>query len=195
MNTIRIEILDLALVQYTDGEKRYIISPDGLKLGQTVVAGENVDIAVGNTMPLGNIPMGTFVHNVEITPGKGGQIARGAGTQIIVGAREGDYIQLKMPSGELRRVFTTCRATVGQVGNITFKDRVIGKAGRTRHMGIRPTVRGVAQDPRSHPHGGGEGRSGIGMSTPKTYAGRAAVGRRRNKTKYSNKYILQRRKK
>lgn len=186
---------DIALVQYGDGEKRYILAPDGLKVGNTVAAGEQVDIKVGNALPLANIPMGTVVHNVELTAGKGGQIARGAGTGIIVSAREGEYIQLRLPSGEIRRVYAACKATIGQVGNIAWKDRVFKKAGTKRHMGIRPTVRGVAQNPRSHPHGGGEGRSGIGMSTPKTYAGRAAVGRRRRPNKYSDKYIVQRRKK
>jgi len=185
----------IALIQYADGDKRYIICPDGLKIGNTVIAGENVDIQIGNALPIGNIPMGTAVHNIELIPGKGGQIARGAGTAVTVAAREGNYIQVKMPSGEIRRILANAYATIGQVGNIDWKDRVIGKAGRNRHRGIRPTVRGVAQDPRSHPHGGGEGRSGIGMSTPKTYAGRPAVGKTRHPKKYSNKYIIQRRKK
>jgi large subunit ribosomal protein L2 len=185
----------IALVHYTDGEKRYIICPVDLQIGSTVIAGETVDIKVGNALPLRKIPMGTVVHNVEIVPGKGGQIARGAGASLIVAASEGNFVQVKMPSGELRRISADSYATIGQVGNVAWKDRVIGKAGRRRHMGIRPTVRGVAQDPRSHPHGGGEGRSGIGMSTPKTYAGRSAVGKRRKKKKYSDKYIIQRRKK
>lgn len=186
---------DISLVHYADGEKRYILVPEGLKIGDTVTTGADADLKVGNTLPLKVIPIGTVVHNVELTPGRGGQIARGAGVGVGVSAKENGYVQIKMPSGELRRVSENALATIGQVGNITHKDRVIGKAGRNRHLGIRPTVRGVAQDPRSHPHGGGEGRSGIGMSTPKTFAGRPAVGRRRKPKKYSNKYILQRRKK
>lgn len=186
---------DVALVQYADGEKRYILCPEGLKLNDTVISGPNVEIKVGNALPLSEIPIGTVIHNVEITPGKGGQIARGSGTAIIVQAKEGNFAHLKLPSTEIRKVVIGSYATIGNVGNVEWKNRVIGKAGRKRNMGIRPTVRGVAQNPRSHPHGGGEGRSGIGMSTPKTYAGRPAVGNTRKKTKYSNKHILQRRKK
>lgn len=186
---------DIALINYTDGEKRYILAPDGLEVGQMVSARETADIKPGNNLPLGKIPLGTAVHNIELTRGKGGQLARSAGVAGNVAAYEGEYVHIRMPSGEVRRIHAFCRATIGQVGNITWKDRVVGKAGTSRHLGIRPTVRGVAQNPRSHPHGGGEGRSGIGMSTPKTYAGRAAVGRRRNKKKFSNKYIVQRRKK
>lgn len=186
---------DIALIHFADGEKRYILRPVGLNIGDTVTSGDQVDIKIGNALPLSQIPMGTVVHNVELTPGKGGQIARGAGTSVIVAAREGDFVQLKMPSGEVRKVSAASFATIGQVGNIEYKDRMWGTAGSKRHLGIRPTVRGVAQNPRSHPHGGGEGRSGIGMSTPKTYAGRPAVGKRRNPNKYSNKYIIQRRKK
>ncbi len=185
----------IALLQYGDGEKRYILSPEGLHVGDTVIAGENVDIRVGNAMPIGNVPMGTFVHNIELTPGKGGQIARGAGTGIMVAAKEGNFVQVKLPSGELRKIDVACYATIGQVGNAIWKDKVWGKAGRTRNRGIRPSVRGVAMNPRSHPHGGGEGRSGIGMATPKTYAGRPAVGNTRRPKKYSNAYIIQRRKK
>ncbi|MDE2025435.1 MAG: 50S ribosomal protein L2 [Patescibacteria group bacterium] len=186
---------EIALVQYADGDKLYILRPEGLNIGDSVKVGPNVEIRVGNALPLMNIPVGTIVHNVEITPGKGGQIARGAGAAVMVAAREEKYVHLRMPSGEIRRVPHMAMATVGQVGNLSHKDEVIGKAGTKRHMGIRPTVRGVAQDPRSHPHGGGEGRSGIGMATPKTYAGRPAVGKRRKPKKYSNKYIVQRRKK
>lgn len=185
---------DVALLHYTDGEKRYILSPIGLKVGDTIVAGATVDISVGNALPLLSMPIGTVVHNVELTPRKGGQLARGAGTGIIVAAKEVEHVHIKLPSGELRRVHGQCMATVGQVGNVDWKNRVIGTAGRKRRMGIRPTVRGVAQNPRSHPHGGGEGRSGIGMNTPKTYAGRPAVGKTRKPKKYSNKNILQRRK-
>jgi large subunit ribosomal protein L2 len=185
---------NIALIQYKDGEKRYILAPLGLKLNDVVIAGEDVDIKIGNAMPLSAIPIGTVVHNVEITPGKGAQIARGAGTGVTIAAKEEDYVHLRMPSGEVRKVLARAMATVGTLGNIDWKNRVFKKAGTKIHMGIRPTVRGVAQNPRSHPHGGGEGRSGIGMTTPKTYAGRPAVGKTRNRKKYSNKLILQRRK-
>ena len=186
---------DIALIQYSDGEKRYILKPEGLALNDKIMSGENAEVKTGNALPLRVVPPGTTVHNVELTPGRGGQLARGAGTSAIVASKENGFIDLKLPSGEIRKVLTQNYATVGQLGNIDWKNEVIGKAGRKRHMGIRPTVRGVAQNPRSHPHGGGEARSGIGMSTPKTYAGRPAVGRRRKKNKYSNKYIIQRRKK
>ena len=186
---------DIALVQYTDGEKRYILCPEGLKLGDKIEAGEHVDIKVGNALPLSALPLGTVVHNVELTPGKGGQFARSAGVAVTLAAKEGNYAHLRMPSGEIRLVPVAGMATIGQVGNLNHKNEVIGKAGRARHMGKRPAVRGVAMNPRSHPHGGGEGRSGIGLKRPKTYAGRAAVGKRRNPKKYSNKYIIQRRKK
>jgi len=187
--------VDIALVQYTDGDKRYILAPEGLKLKDKVISGENVDITSGNAMPMVNMPVGTVIHNIELTPGHGGQIARGSGTNAVIQAREGNYVHLKLPSGEIRKVLAAGMATIGTLGNIELKNRNFKKAGTKRHMGIRPTVRGVAQNPRSHPHGGGEGRSGIGMSTPKTYAGRAAVGNTRRPTKYSNKYILQRRNK
>ncbi|MBI2621883.1 MAG: 50S ribosomal protein L2 [Candidatus Levybacteria bacterium] len=183
----------IALVSYSDGEKRYIIAPSDLKVNDKVLAGKDADIKVGNSLPLGSIPVGTVVHNVELTPGRGGQLARGAGTGAIIQAREGNYVQIKLPSGELRKVLSACMATVGTISNIDWKNEVIGSAGRKRHMGIRPTVRGVAQNPRSHAHGGGEGRSGIGLKRPKTYAGRPAFGKTRNPKKYSNKYILKRR--
>ena len=186
--------VDIALIHYADGEKRYILAPDGLKLGDRVISGKDADVRVGNALPLSLLPVGTFVHNVELNPGKGGQIARGSGTSAIIQAKEGEFIHLKMPSGEIRKIRAIGLATVGVLGNADLKNRHFGKAGRKRNMGIRPTVRGVAQNPRSHPHGGGEGRSGIGMSMPKTYAGGPAVGNTRNKKKYSNKYILQRRK-
>lgn len=186
---------DIALIQYADGEKRYILRPEGLQLNDFVLSGEEIEAKTGNSLPLNRVPLGTTVHNVELTPGRGGQLARGAGTGVAVLAKEEGFAHLKLPSGEIRKVQLKSYATVGQLGNIDWKNEVIGKAGRSRHMGIRPTVRGVAQDPRSHPHGGGEARSGIGMSIPKTYAGRPAVGRRRKKNKYSSKYIIQRRKK
>lgn len=186
---------DIALIQYADGDKRYILAPHGLKLKDKVVAGKGVDIKPGNALPLSEMPVGTIVHNIELTPGRGGQMARGAGTGAIISAKEGAYVHVKLPSGEVRKVQALGMATVGQLGNIDWKNEELGKAGRSRHMGRRPTVRGVAQNPRSHPHGGGEGRSGIGMTSPKTYAGRIAVGRTRKKRKYSDKYIVQRRKK
>lgn len=185
---------DLALVHYQDGEKRYILAPLGLKVGNKIVSGENADIKVGNSLPLIKIPIGQPIHNIELTHGRGGQIARSAGDQAFVMAHEGSYAHVKMPSGEIRKILISNFATIGQLSKVDWKDRVIGKAGRTRLMGIRPTVRGVAMNPRSHPHGGGEGRSGIGMPSPKTYAGRKAVGKTRSKKKYSNKFIIKRRK-
>ena len=180
----------IALVNYADGEKRYIIAPLDLKIDDKITSGKNADIKTGNALPLNSLPIGTVVHNVELAPGRGGQIARGAGTQAIVQAKEGDYVHVKLPSGEIRRIRGECMATVGTISNIDWKNEFFGKAGRKINMGIRPTVSGVAQNPRSHPHGGGEGRSGIGMNTPKTYAGRPAVGKTRNPKKYSNKYIV-----
>ena len=186
---------DIALIQYADGDKRYILAPQGLKLSDNVVAGQDVELKIGNAMPLSAMPIGTVVHNVELIPGHGGQIARGSGTSATVAAKEGDFVHLRLPSGEVRKIFARGMATVGSLGNADWKNMVYGKAGAKIHRGIRPTVRGVAQNPRSHPHGGGEGRSGIGMSTPKTYAGRPAVGNTRRPKKYSSKYILQSRKK
>ena len=186
---------DLALIQYRDGDKRYILRPEGLNLNDTVVSGPDVEIKVGNALPMSKLPIGTVIHNVELTPGRGGQLARSAGNSAVVSANEENFVNLKLPSGEVRKVKSQGMATVGSLGNADWKNTFFGKAGRKRHMGIRPTVRGVAQNPRSHPHGGGEGRSGIGMPGPKTYTGRPAVGKTRKKKKYSNKYILQRRKK
>jgi len=186
---------EIALIHYADGEKMYILSPLGLKVGDVVKSGIGAEIKIGNALPLKALPLGTVVHNVELSPGRGGQMGRSAGTGIIVQAKEGNNIDLKLPSGEIRRVDGNCFATVGTLGNINWKNEVLGKAGRSRHMGIRPTVRGVAQNPRSHAHGGGEGRSGIGRKNPMTYAGRRAVGKTRKKNKYSDKYILKRRKK
>ncbi|MBI2195657.1 MAG: 50S ribosomal protein L2 [Candidatus Levybacteria bacterium] len=186
---------DIALVQFADGDKRYILAPVGLKLNDLVSSGKDIEIKVGNTLPLELLPVGTVVHNIELTAGRGGQLARSAGTSATVAAKEGGLVQLKLPSGEIRKVRQECFATVGQLGNIDWKNEVFRTAGRKRRMGIRPTVRGVAQNPRSHPHGGGEGRSGIGMTTPKTFAGRPAVGNTRRPKKYSNKYIVSRRKK
>ncbi len=181
---------DIALIQYADGERRYILAPSEIKANDRVLSGENIEIKNGNSMPMKYMPIGTIVHNVELSPGKGGQLARGAGVGAIIQAREDTFVHLKLPSGEVRKVRADCSATVGSLSNADWKNEFFGKAGRKRNMGIRPTVRGVAQNPRSHPHGGGEGRSGIGMSLPKTYAGRPAVGKTRRPTKYSNKYIL-----
>jgi large subunit ribosomal protein L2 len=185
---------DIALIQYQDGEKRYILAPIGLKVGQSVMSGKLAEIIPGNAMPLRRVPIGTPIHNIEFIPGMGGKVIRSAGTMATVLAVEGVYANVKMPSGEVRKILADCFATIGQLGNVEHRNEHIGKAGRARLMGKRPEVRGVAQNPRSHPHGGGEGRSGIGMTTPKTYAGRPAVGKTRNRKKYSNKMILQRRK-
>jgi len=186
---------EIALIHYADGDKAYILRPLGLNVNDMIKSDANAEIKTGNALPLKDIPLGAIIHNVELTPGRGGQMARGAGTGVIVQAKEGDFVDLRLPSGELRRVDGNCFATIGTLGNIDWKNEVLGKAGRSRHMGIRPKVRGTAQNPRSHPHGGGEGRSGIGRKRPMTYAGRPAVGKTRKKNKYSNKYILQRRKK
>ncbi len=154
---------DIALIQYTDGDKRYILKPEGLQLNDIIVSGNGVDIKIGNALPLSVLPVGTIVHNVELSPGRGGQMARSAGPAAFVAAKEeNNFVHLKLPSGEVRKVRAASMATVGQLGNVDWKNEVFGTAGRKRHMGIRPTVRGVAQNPRSHPHGGGEGRSGIG---------------------------------
>lgn len=187
---------DIALIQYSDGEKRYIVAPVGLLVGSTIVSGPHADINVGNCLTLGDIPLGTQIHNIEIKPGSGAQMVRSAGSSATVLAKEGNKVQLKLPSGEIRVFDIKCHATIGQITNVEWKNRVIGKAGRSRHMGIRPTVRGVAQNPRSHPHGGGEGRSGIGLASPKSPWGKRTLGKRtRKRTKYSDAFILQRRKK
>lgn len=184
----------IALVEYTDGEKRYILHPTTLKIGDKIISGENVDIKIGNALPLRNVHIGIEVHNVELLAGQGGKIIRGAGTAAVVIGRDDKYVHLQLPSSEVRRFFKECYATVGRVGNIEHKDEIIGKAGRKRLMGISPTVRGTAQNPRSHPHGGGEGRSGEGMH-PKTPWGKPARGfRTREKKKSSKKFIIKRRK-
>ena len=188
---------NLALLYYKDGEKRYILAPIGITVGAKVMAGDNAPIKPGNALPIGKMPTGTLVHNIELIPGRGGQVARSAGTGAIVAAKEGNYVHVKMPSKEIRKINVSCFATVGQIGNIDWKNVVIGKAGRSRHMGIRPTVRGVAQDPRSHPHGGGEAKSGIGMKHPKSKYGKPVPhGKKtRNKKKPSSRFIVERRKK
>jgi len=187
---------NLALINYKDGEKKYILAPDGLKQGDTVISGDLVDTKPGNTMPIKNIPVGTVIHNLEIRPGKGAKLVRSAGVGAMIMSKGDGKAAIKMPSTEVRSFDERCLATIGQLGNIDHANEMLGKAGRSRHKGIRPTVRGVAQDPASHPHGGGEGRSGIGMKTPKSVYGKKSLGvRTRNKKKASNKYILSRRKK
>jgi large subunit ribosomal protein L2 len=180
----------IALVQYEDGEKRYMLHPKDLAVGQTVVSGESIEIRTGNATALKNVPLGIEIHNVEFAPNQGGTMIRGAGTAGVVIAKDGGYVQVKLPSGEVRKFFENCWATIGRVGNIEHKDEILGKAGRKRLMGIRPTVRGVAQHPGSHPHGGGEGRSGEGMH-PKTPWGKSARGTRtRNRKRWSKKLIV-----
>ncbi len=185
--------VEIALIKYEDGEYRYILTPKGMKVGDKVVSGEKVEAKTGNAMKLKNITIGTLIHNVELVPGKGGQLGRSAGAALQLLAKEGNFAQLKLPSGEVRMVPLESLVTIGVLGNEEIRQKVIGKAGRSRHMGIRPTVRGVAQDPDSHPHGGGEGRSGIGRKRPMTKYGRPAVGKTRNKKKWTNKYVIKRR--
>lgn len=185
---------DVALLQYKDGQRRYILAPMGLRVGQILVSSETAPLTVGNTLPLRAIPVGTLVHNLEIIPGKGAQLARSAGSAAVVAGFENDWALVKLPSGEVRRFALTAQATIGQLGNADWKNQILGKAGRSRRMGIRPTVRGTAQNPHSHPHGGGEGRSGEGMH-PKTPWGKSARGNRtRKRQKYSTRLIAQRRK-
>ena len=183
----------IALLVYADGEKRYILAPLGLKVGAQLMSGPEAEVRVGNALPVKNIPLGTVVHNVELQPGRGGQMARSAGTGAQVMAKEGELAQLRLPSGEVRRVSVNCLATIGQVGNSDHANLNLGKAGRKRWMGIRPTVRGSAMDPRSHPHGGGEGRSPIGMPGPKTPWGKPAMGYKTRKNKRTEKMIVRRR--
>ena len=182
---------NIALLHYADGEKRYILAPLGLKDGDILMSGENAEIKVGNCLPLKNIPVGSNIHNIELVPGKGGQMVRSAGNVAQLMAKEGKYATLRLPSGEMRLVPINCRATIGQVGNADHELIKIGKAGRKRHMGIRPTVRGSVMNPNDHPHGGGEGRSPIGRPSPMTPWGKPALGyKTRNKKKKSNKYIV-----
>ncbi len=184
----------LALVIYADGEKRYILSPEGLQPGDMIQSGENAEVSVGNTLPLHKIPVGTAIHALEIKPGKGAQLVRGAGNAAYIQSKEGKWVTVLLPSKEIRLLKEECLATIGQLGNQDWKNRKIGKAGRKRLMGIRPTVRGTAQHPGSHPHGGGEGRSGVGLKYPKTPWGKHALGKKtRKKRKPSNKWIVRRR--
>ena len=186
---------NIALITYADGEKRYILAPKGLKVGMKIESGENADIKVGNTLPLANIPEGTLVHNVELKPGKGGQIARSAGNSVQILGREGNYVLLRLSSGEVRKVLATCRATIGEMGNEDHELVSIGKAGRKRHMGIKPTVRGSVMNPNDHPHGGGEGRAPIGRKGPLTPWGKPALGyKTRKNKKASDKLIVRRHK-
>ena len=187
---------NIALINYVDGEKRYIIAPKGLKVNDRIVSGNNADIKVGNTLPLEQIPEGTMVHNVELKAGKGAQMARTAGASVQILGKEGKYVLLRLTSGEVRKVLGTCRATIGEVGNADHELVNVGKAGRKRHMGIRPTVRGSVMNPNDHPHGGGEGRAPIGRKGPVTPWGKPALGyKTRNKKKASNSLIVRRRKK
>ena len=187
---------NIALINYKDGTKAYIIAPKGLKVGDVVESGEKVDVKIGNAMPIANIPVGTVIHNIELRPGKGGQLARSAGGSAQILGREDKYVLIRLASGETRKILGTCRATIGVVGNEDYGLVKIGKAGRTRHMGIRPTVRGSVMNPNDHPHGGGEGRAPIGRSGPMTPWGKPALGyKTRKNKKESNKYIVTRRNK
>jgi large subunit ribosomal protein L2 len=183
----------LALLVYADGEKRYIVAPLGLNVGDTVIAGATAEIRPGNSLPISSIPIGTLVHNVELKPGRGGQMVRSAGSAAQILAKEGAYAQVRLPSGEVRLVRQECYATIGQVGNLDHSNVKLGKAGRKRHMGIRPTVRGTAMSPRDHPHGGGEGRQPTGMPGPKSPWGRPTRGYKTRRNKESNQYIVRRR--
>ena len=183
----------IALIKYRDGDKRYILAPLGLEPGDRLEAGPNAEIRPGNTLPLRLIPAGTLVHNLEMTPGKGGQLVRSAGTAAQVLSRDDRYIQVRLPSGEVRRVLQECNATIGQVGNAEHKNVKLGKAGKTRHQGRRPQVRGSVMSPRDHPHGGGEGRSGIGMPGPKTPWGKPALGYRTRRKNKNSALIVRRR--
>jgi large subunit ribosomal protein L2 len=183
----------LALLNYIDGEKRYILAPVGLQVGDTVMSGKKADVRVGNSLPISNIPTGTLIHNVELKEGRGGQLVRSAGSAAQLLAKEGDYAQVRMPSGEVRLVRQACYATIGQVGNLDHSNIKLGKAGRKRHLGVRPTVRGSAMSPRDHPHGGGEGRQPIGMPGPKSPWGKPTLGAKTRRNKDTDKYIIRRR--
>jgi large subunit ribosomal protein L2 len=183
----------LALLFYVDGEKRYIIAPLNLRVDDMVVSGPEAEVRPGNCLPISNIPVGTLVHNIEINEGRGGQLVRAAGAAAQLLAKEGDYAQIRMPSGEVRLIRQACYATIGQVGNLDHSNIKLGKAGRKRHLGIRPTVRGSAMSPRDHPHGGGEGRQPIGMPSPKSPWGKPTLGKKTRRNKQTSKYIVRRR--
>ena len=185
----------LALLHYADGEKRYIISPVDLKVGDTVMSGPTAEIRSGNSLPISNIPVGTMIHNIEMKPGKGGQLVRSAGGAAQLLAKEGDFAQIRMPSGEVRLIHQVCYATIGQVGNLDHGNVKLGKAGRKRHLGIRPTVRGTAMSPRDHPHGGGEGRQPVGLPGPKSPWGKPTLGKKTRLNKKTDHYIVRRRSK
>lgn len=185
----------LALLHYADGEKRYIISPLDLKVGDAVLSGPNAEIRPGNALPISNIPVGTMIHNIEMKEGKGGQLVRSAGGSAQLLAKEGDFAQIRMPSGEVRLIHQVCYATIGQVGNLDHGNIKLGKAGRKRHLGIRPTVRGTAMSPRDHPHGGGEGRQPIGLPGPKSPWGKPTLGKKTRRNKKTDQYIVRRRSK
>lgn len=185
----------LALLHYVDGEKRYIVAPLGLRVGDAVMSGPNAEIRVGNALPISSIPVGTTIHNIELREGKGGQLVRSAGSSAQLLAKEGDFAQIRMPSGEVRLIRQVCFATIGQIGNVDHGNIKLGKAGRKRHLGIRPTVRGSAMSPRDHPHGGGEGRQPIGLPGPKSPWGKPTLGYKTRRNKQSNKYIVRRRSK
>ncbi len=180
----------IALLSYADGEKRYIIAPLGLKVGDSVMSGENVEIKVGNALPISAIPVGSIIHNIELQPKKGGQLGRSAGSAVQLMAKEGKYATLRLPSGEMRKVLVSCRATIGTVGNLDHELVSLGKAGRKRHMGVRPAVRGVAMNPNDHPHGGGEGKSPVGMKSPMTPWGKPALGLKTRKRKNSSNRLM-----
>ena len=183
----------IALLHYVDGEKRYILAPRGLNVGDIIMSGEDAEIKVGNNLPLKNMPVGAVIHNIELQPGKGGQMVRSAGNEARLMAKEGKYATIKLPSGEMRMVLAACRATLGQVGNIEHEIVSLGKAGRKRHMGVRPTVRGSVMNPVDHPHGGGEGKSPVGRKSPLTPWGKPALGKKtRNNKKHSTKFIIKR---
>ncbi len=183
----------LALLFYADGAKRYIIAPLGVKVDDTLVSGPEAEIRIGNSLPIANIPIGTMIHNIEMKEGKGAQMVRSAGASAQVLAKEGDYAQIRLPSGEVRLIRQVCYATIGQVGNVDHSNIKLGKAGRKRHMGIRPTVRGSAMNPNDHPHGGGEGRQPIGMPSPKSPWGKKTLGKKTRRNKDTDKYIVRRR--
>ncbi len=183
----------IALLNYADGEKRYILAPNGLNVGDVVTSGVNAEIKVGNCLPLENIPVGIVVHNIELQPKKGGAIARSAGIEARIMAKEGNYATIKMPSGEMRKVSLKCRATIGQVGNLDYELVNLGKAGKTRHLGVKPSVRGAVMNPVDHPHGGGEGKNPVGHDSPRTPWGKPAMGNKTRKhKKYSNRLMVKR---
>ena len=186
---------NIALIEYTDGERAYILAPQGLTDGDKVVSGETADIKPGNCMPISNIPVGTMIHNIELNPGQGGKLVRSAGQEAQLMAKEGKYAHVRLPSGEMRLILARCRATIGTIGNADYENMKIGKAGRKRHMGIRPTVRGSVMNPVDHPHGGGEGRAPVGHAGPMTPWGKPALGyKTRKRNKKSNQFIVKRRK-